>query len=61
MDTLERPRHLKTIPLHSPSVKQMIGLLVRERQPHSPVVSAFIAGAQRVLRAHGKVTGRVQA
>jgi len=61
MDTLERPRQLKTIPLHSPSVKKTIGLLVRGRQPYSPVVSAFIAVAQRVLRADGKVAGRTPA
>jgi DNA-binding transcriptional LysR family regulator len=58
MDTLERPRYLKTIPLHSPSVRKMIGLLLRGRQPYSPVVSAFIAVAQRVLRADGKVLAR---
>jgi DNA-binding transcriptional LysR family regulator len=58
MDTLERPRYLKTIPLHSPRVRKMIGLLLRGRQPYSPVVSAFIAVAQRVLRADGKVLAR---
>jgi DNA-binding transcriptional LysR family regulator len=58
MDTLERPRYLKTIPLHSPRVRKMIGLLLRGRQPDSPVVSAFIAVAQRVLRADGKVLAR---
>jgi len=49
MDTFERPRQLKTIPLHSPSIKKTIGLLIRGRHPHSPVVSAFIAVAQRMV------------
>ena len=51
MDTFERPRQLKTIPLCSPSLKKTIGLLVRGRQPYSPVVSAFIAVAQRMVQA----------
>lgn len=57
MDTFERPRQLKTIPLHSPSIKKTIGLLIRGRQPDSPVVSAFIAVAQRMVKADSNRAG----
>ena len=58
MDTFERPRQLKTVPLCSPSIKKTIGLLVRRRQPYSPAVSAFIAVAQRMIQAESnRVSG----
>jgi DNA-binding transcriptional LysR family regulator len=58
MDNFERARHLKMIPLHSPNIKKTIGLLTRGRQPHSPVVSAFVAVAQRMVQALGEAAGQ---
>ena len=49
IDTLDRPRQLKAIPLLSPAVKNTIGLLICGRAPYPPTVSAFIKVAQRVL------------
>jgi DNA-binding transcriptional LysR family regulator len=51
IETLDRPRQLKAIPLRSPVVKNTIGLLIRGRAPYPPAVSAFITVAQRVLGA----------
>jgi len=56
VDSIERPRQLKTIPLISPHVIKSIGLLIRGREPFAPAVSAFVAIAQRVFAERGKVT-----
>jgi DNA-binding transcriptional LysR family regulator len=61
IETLERPRQLKTIPLCAPSVEKTIGLLIRGREPYSPVVSAFIAVCRRVLGEAAKVAETVDA
>jgi DNA-binding transcriptional LysR family regulator len=53
VDTIDRPRQLKTIPLVAPRITKTIGLLIRGREPYSPAVSAFVTVARRVLGAVG--------
>jgi len=55
VDTVERPRQLKTIPLTSPTITKTIGMLIRGRQPFAPTVSAFIAVADRAFRESSSV------
>jgi DNA-binding transcriptional LysR family regulator len=47
-ETLDRPSRLRPISLVEPSVTHKIGLIVTKREPHSPLVAAFIAHAKRV-------------
>lgn len=47
-ETLDRPSRLKTISLVKPTVTHKIGVVVTRREPHSPLVAAFIAHAKRV-------------
>ncbi len=47
-ETLDRPSRLKTITLVKPTVTHKIGVVVTRREPHSPLVAAFIAHAKRV-------------
>lgn len=47
-ETLDRPSRLKSIALVQPSVTHKLGLIVTRREPHSPLVAAFIAHAQRI-------------
>ena len=61
IDTLDRPRQLKAIPLLSPAVKNTIGLLIRGRAPYPPAISAFIKVAHRVLGAAETVPARADA
>jgi len=56
VETIERPRQLKTIPLTSPHVIKSIGLLIRGREPFAPAVSAFVAVAQRVFAERSPAT-----
>lgn len=47
-ETLDRPSRLRPIALVQPTVTHKIGLVVTKREPHSPLVAAFIAHAKRV-------------
>lgn len=47
-ETLDRPSRLRPIQLVEPTVTHKIGLVVPRREPHSPVVAAFIAHAKRL-------------
>jgi hypothetical protein len=47
-ETLDRPSRLRPITLVDPTVTHKIGLIVTKREPHSPLVAAFIAHAKRV-------------
>lgn len=47
-ETLDRPSRLRPISLVQPSVSHKIGLVVTKREPHSPLVAAFIAHAKRM-------------
>jgi DNA-binding transcriptional LysR family regulator len=47
-ETLDRPSRLRPIQLVEPTVTHKIGLIVTKREPHSPVVAAFIAHAKRL-------------
>ena len=47
-ETLDRPSRLRSISLVNPTVTHKIGLIVTKREPHSPVVAAFIALAKRI-------------
>jgi DNA-binding transcriptional LysR family regulator len=47
-ETLDRPSRLRPISLVQPTVTHKIGLVVTKREPHSPLVAAFIAHAKRV-------------
>jgi DNA-binding transcriptional LysR family regulator len=47
-ETLDRPSRLRPIQLVEPTVTHKIGLIVTKREPHSPLVAAFIAHAKRV-------------
>ena len=47
-ETLDRPSRLRPISLVEPTVTHKIGLIVTKREPHSPLVAAFIAHAKRV-------------
>lgn len=47
-ETLDRPSRLITISLVKPTVTHKIGVVVTRREPHSPLVAAFIAHAKRV-------------
>ncbi len=47
-ETLDRPSTLRPIQLVDPIVTHKIGLVVTKREPHSPLVAAFIAHAKRV-------------
>jgi DNA-binding transcriptional LysR family regulator len=46
-ETLDPRGRLKAIPLTEPSVKHKIGLLILRREPHSPLVNAFVSEARR--------------
>ena len=48
-ETLDRPSRLRPISLVKPTVTHKIGLVVTKREPHSPVVAAFLAHAKRVV------------
>ncbi|HRN87238.1 LysR substrate-binding domain-containing protein [Hyphomicrobium sp.] len=48
-ETLDRPSRLRSISLVKPTVTHKIGLIVTKREPHSPVVAAFLAHAKRVV------------
>jgi DNA-binding transcriptional LysR family regulator len=45
-ETLDPRGPLKAIPLVKPSVTHKIGLLIVRREPHSPLVNAFVAAAK---------------
>ncbi|WP_295559497.1 LysR family transcriptional regulator [uncultured Hyphomicrobium sp.] len=47
-ETLDRPSRLRPITLVEPTVTHKIGVVVTKREPHSPLVAAFIAHAKRV-------------
>jgi DNA-binding transcriptional LysR family regulator len=47
-ETLDLPSRLRAISLVQPAVTHKIGLIVTKREPHSPLVAAFIAHAKRV-------------
>jgi DNA-binding transcriptional LysR family regulator len=47
-ETLDRPSRLKPISLVQPSVTHKIGLIATKREPHSPLVAAFLAHAKRI-------------
>jgi DNA-binding transcriptional LysR family regulator len=47
-ETLDRPSRLKGISLVQPTVTHKLGLIVTRREPHSPLVAAFIAHAKRI-------------
>lgn len=47
-ETLDRPSRLRPITLVEPSVSHKIGLIVTKREPHSPLVAAFLAHAKRI-------------
>jgi DNA-binding transcriptional LysR family regulator len=47
-EALDRPGRLKPISLVQPTVTHKIGLIVTKREPHSPLVAAFIAYAKRI-------------
>ncbi len=55
---LDRPGRLKAITLTEPSVTHEIGLLLKAREPYTPVAAAFLAVAKRVAEA-GKVAAPV--
>ena len=61
IDTVERPRQLKTIPLTSPNITKTIGVLTRGREPFAPAVSAFIGIAERVFKEPGNIPEREDA
>jgi DNA-binding transcriptional LysR family regulator len=50
-ETLDRPSRLRSITLVKPTVTHKLGLIVTKREPHSPLVAAFIAQAKRVVNA----------
>jgi len=50
-ETLDPRGPLKAIPLTEPSVTHKIGLLILRREPHSPVVNAFVSEAKRAAAA----------
>jgi DNA-binding transcriptional LysR family regulator len=50
-ETLDRPSRLRSIALIKPTVTHKLGLIVTKREPHSPLVTAFIAQAKRVSAA----------
>lgn len=45
-ETLDPRGRLTAIPLTDPVVKHNIGLLIQRREPHSPLVNAFVAAAK---------------
>jgi DNA-binding transcriptional LysR family regulator len=47
-ETLDRPSRLRPISLVQPTVIHKLGLVVTRREPHSPLVAAFIAHAKRI-------------
>jgi len=47
-ESLERPNRLKAVSLVDPIVTHQIGLVVNRREPHTPLVAAFIAHGRRV-------------
>lgn len=47
-ESLDWPGRLKPIPLVDPEVTHKIGLIALKREPHSPLVAAFIAHAKRM-------------
>jgi DNA-binding transcriptional LysR family regulator len=47
-ETLDRPSRLRPISLVEPTVTHKIGLISTKREPHSPLVAAFIAHAKRI-------------
>jgi DNA-binding transcriptional LysR family regulator len=47
-ETLDRPSRLRPISIVQPKVTHKIGLIVTRREPHSPLVAAFIAHAKRI-------------
>ncbi len=44
----EPPRELKAIPLTEPAVTHTIGLIIQSREPHPPVLSAFLKCVKKV-------------
>lgn len=59
-ETLDRPSRLRSISLVKPTVTHKIGLVVTKREPHSPLVAAFIAHAKRLASpSQTKVVGPV--
>ncbi|MDQ8697302.1 LysR family transcriptional regulator [Hyphomicrobium sp. LHD-15] len=50
-ESLDRPSRLRSIPLVKPTVTHKLGLIVTKREPHSPLVAAFIAQAKRISNA----------
>jgi DNA-binding transcriptional LysR family regulator len=47
-ETFDRPGRLRPIALVEPTVTHRIGLIAKKREPHSPLVTAFVAHAKRV-------------
>ncbi len=46
----EPPRELKAIPLTEPAVTHTIGLIIQSREPHPPVLSAFLKCVKKVAK-----------
>ena len=47
-ETLDKPARLRSIAITHPAVTHRIGLIAVKREPHSPLVAAFIAHAIRI-------------
>lgn len=47
-ETMDRPGRLKPVTLVNPTLTHEIGLIVKRREPHAPLVAAFIAHAKRI-------------
>lgn len=48
-ETLDRPARLSAITLVEPAAIHKIGLIVTRREPHSPLVAAFLAHAKKIV------------
>jgi len=48
-ETLDPRGRLRAIPLTDPAVTHKIGLLISRREPHSPLVNAFVSEAKRAV------------
>lgn len=54
-ETLDPRGRLLAIPLTEPVVRHSIGLLLPRREPHSPLVNAFVSEAKKAAARLGKV------
>lgn len=53
-ETLDPRGRLRAIPLIKPSITHKIGLLILKREPHSPLVNAFVTQAKDAAATHVK-------